>query len=318
MRDQEGVMLDVKRMDEVVSDPSTELSSIELTLPSKGVDYPDPAKKAFQVRPPRVREVEFLAGMSKDNYDGQLTKLLRSLIVSPVIVDPIDLTLGDRQYLHVWVRAQIDPVYRFETTCPECGHVDKDYQLKIEDIPLIAVPEKYSPNMRLTLPKSKKVVAVRLETARDRETCVALEAKGFTTWVSRKSMVITTIDGKPMGTEEKCEWLRELPAGDDVFMSEYLLWQRHGPDFANCPFKCRSEKCHKESVIKMPFRLEFFMPTVRSSSAFEDAVRGCGVVEDGDLSGDGGDQADGVRGVHVGAERASRASRSGEAANGQR
>ena len=54
-------MLDVSRVDEKKG-PSTELSSIELILPSKCVDYPAVAQGAFHVRPPRVKEVEFLAG----------------------------------------------------------------------------------------------------------------------------------------------------------------------------------------------------------------------------------------------------------------
>jgi hypothetical protein len=277
-------MLEQERVDEAKN-----LSSVELSLPSRCVDYPAPARKPFQVRPPRVKEVEFLAGMNAENYDGQLTKLLRSLIVSPAvtIIDSVDLTLGDRQYLHVWVRAQIDPVYRFETTCPGCGYVDKNYKLIIEKIPLVGVPKGYSPNMKLTLPRSKKVVTVRLETGRDRELRDKLEEKGFTEWIARSASVITTVDGEPMDVEARCEWLRGLPAGDNLFMGQYLKWQRHGPDFKNCPFKCT--RCGKESVLDMPFRLEFYMPTVHAASTFEDAVRGGGVGADGGVPGDASD-----------------------------
>lgn len=310
-------MLEQERVKKAGNEANTDLSSVELVVPSKCVDYPAPAQKAFQVRPPRVKEVEFMASMNATNYDGQLTKLLRSLIVSPVIVDPLDLTIGDRQYLHVWVRAQIDPVYRFETTCPKCGNVDKNYQLLIEKIPLLPVPKKYSSNMRLTLPRSKSVVAVRLETGRDRETRDQLEEEGFTSWVSRSALVITSVDGKPMDTKAKCEWLRGLPAGDDLFMAQYLKWQRHGPDFSRCPFVCKDEKCRKESVLNMPFRLEFYLPSVHAEAAFEDAIRGCGSGEDGGVSGDAGDQGDGVRAVHVGEGPAPGASGAGEAAGGQ-
>lgn len=271
-------MIEMKRVDEK-QDPSVEMSSVELVLPSKCVDYPAPVQGAFHVRPPRVKEVEFLAGMNAQNYDDQLTKLLRSLIVRPANIDVLDLTLGDRQYLHVWVRAQIDPVYRFEVTCPKCKTVDKGFELRIEDIPLVEVPKEYSPNMRLTLPKSKRVVTVRLETARDRVTATEMEAKGFTEWVARKAMVVTTVDGKPMPVEQRCDWLRELPAGDDMFMAQYLKWQRHGPDFSRCPFVCKEKKCGEASTLRMPFRLEFFLPTVHASSAFDDAIRGSVAVE---------------------------------------
>lgn len=293
MNDLEGEMqLEQERVDEAKKKPDADLSSVELNLPSGCVDYPAPARGPFKVRPPRVKEVEFLAGMSAANYDDQLTKLLRSLIVSPTTIDPIDLTLGDRQYLHVWVRAQIDPVYRFETKCPHCGHVNKNFQLLIESIPLVEVPKRYSPNMKLTLPKSKRVVTVHLETARDREIWTKLEEEGFTEWVSKSASVITTIDGQPMEVEARCKLLRELPAGDDMFMNQYLKWQRHGPDFTKCPFSCG--ECRKESVLNMPFRLEFFMPTVLASSTFEDAIRGGDVRKGGDMPGDAGDQGDGV------------------------
>ena len=81
-------------------------------------------------------------------------------------------------------------------------------------------------------------------------------------------------------------------------MSQYLKWQRHGPDFSKCPFACK--ECRKESVLSMPFRLEFYMPTVHAASTFEDAIRGGDVDVDRGVPGDAGDQGDGVRGVHVG------------------
>ena len=288
-------MLEQERVDETGKD---DLKSVEIAPPSRCLDYPAPARGPFRVNPPRVKEVEFLAGMNATNYDEQLTRLLRSLVVSPTIVDPEDMTIGDRQYLHVWVRAQIDPVYRFETRCPACGHVDGNYQLAIEKIPITEVPKEYSPNMKLTLPKSKASVAVRLETARDRGMIGKLESEGFTEWVVRRAMVVTSVDGEALDPKARCEWLQKLPAGDDLFMSQYLRWQRHGPDFKNCPFKCVG--CGKESVLDMPFRLEFYMPTVQAASAFEDAIRGGGVGEDGGVPGDAGDQGDGVRGVRVG------------------
>lgn len=293
-------MLSVERVD---GDQKDDLNSVELTLPSKGVDYPSAAQGPFSVRPPRVREVEFLAGMNKNNYDEQLTRLLRSLITKPVI-DPADLTLGDRQYLHVWVRAQIDPVYRFKAECAHCRAVDDDYHLEISKIPLIEVPEQYTPNMRLTLPRSKKVVTVRLETARDRDAAAKLEAAGVPQWTARKAMVITTVDGTPMTNEQRCEWLRGLPGGDDMFLAHYLKWQHHGPDFANCPFRCKS--CQKESTIRMPFRLEFYLPTLHAAAAFGDAVGGGVAVAGGNLSGDAGGRGDGVREIRLGAEPAAR------------
>lgn len=305
--------MQIKRVEEV--DRKPDLSAVELNLPSRCVDYPAPAQGPFQLRPPRVKEVEFLAGMSTSNYDEQLSKLLRSLIVSPVLLDPMDLTIGDRQYLHVWVRAQIDPLYYFEATCPKCGYVDPNYRLEIAKIPLIELPQEYSPNMRLQLPRSKHVVTVRLETARDRLRAEQLEAKGFTTWVSRKALVITTVDEKPVADEARCVWLRELPAGDDMFLGEYLRWQTHGPDLGNCPFTCR--KCAKESALRLPFRLEFYLPSVHAAAAFGDAVRGGGLSADGGLSGDARDRGDGVREVRVGSGQDEGAPRAGQAAGQQ-
>lgn len=293
-------MLKQERVEKEGKASGDDLSSVELALPSRCVDYPGPAQKPFQVRPPRVKEVEFLAGMSAANYDEQLTRLLRSLIVFPTIVDPADLTIGDRQFLHVWVRAQIDPVYRFKAQCPACGEIDEHYQLDIQKIPIIPVPERYRPNMKLTLPRSKKVVAVRLETGRDRGMRDQFQDEGIGEWTVRCAMVVVSVDGKTMDLKDKCRWMQNLPGGDDLFMAQYLKWQRHGPDFSNCSFKCRSEKCGKESVLNMPFRVEFYMPTIHAASAFEDAIRGGGVGADGDLPGDAGDQADGVRGVPVG------------------
>jgi len=292
------------QFDRVAKDGETkepvDVSTVELRLPSGGVDYGSLCDGTVQVRPPRVKEVEFLADMNPENYDEMLTRMIRSLVVSPVALDPRAMTIGDRQHLHVWTRAQIDPIYRFEAGCPnpKCGHVNEKFELKIESIPIKSVPDKYATNMKLTLPRSKSVVAVHLETARDRATCESMQDKGFAEWGARRALVITSVDGRQMSAEEKCEWFRGLGAGDDSFMTEYLKWQVHGPDFANCPFKCG--KCGEEGVISMPFRLEFFMPTVQSANTFEQAIRGGDDVEDGGVPGDGGDSGDGVREVRVG------------------
>lgn len=275
------------------------LKAVDLNMPSGCCDYPAPAQGTFQILPPRVKEVEFIAGMNDKNYDDQLTRLIKSLLVAPVMMDPWDFTLGDRQFLHTWVRAQIDPFYTFDAVCPKCGKMNKAHKLLIPEIPVNNVPEEYRPNMRLQLPRSQQIVTVRLETARDRLRSVDLQQKGFTDWVTRKALVVTSVNGNKMDPEARCAWLRELPAGDDLFLGEYLKWQAHGPDFANCSFACK--ECQQDSVLRIPFRLEFYMPTVHAAAVFADAVRGSGeLVDGGGVSGDAGDQGDGVRGVRVG------------------
>ncbi len=275
-----------------------ELRSVDLNLPSRCIDYASQMQGPFSIRPPRVSEVEILAGMSAQSYDVQLTKILRALVVKPQLIDPDNLTLGDRQYLHVWVRAQIDPTYVFETKCPICKEVIPNYRLEISKIPLRNVPDEYKPGMQLTLPKSKQKVSVRLETARDRTRAKELEEAGIPQWTARKALVIVAVEGVQMADEARCAWLRGLPAGDDLFMGQYLIWQRHGPMFSECPFSC--PKCKKAATINMPFRLEFFMPTVQAASAFGDAIRGSGDGADGGVSGDARDRGDGVREVHLG------------------
>lgn len=285
-------------MPEFENGTGVDLSAVELKIPSGGKDYGKLAGDTFTVRPPRVKEVEFLAAMSPNNYEEQLTKVLKSLIVSPVGLDPLDMTTGDRQFFHTWIRAQIDPIYRFDAICPKCRKTNKGYQLKIEDIPLVAVKGSYQPNMKLELPKSKKKIAVRLETGRDRVIVDRLVKQGMSEWVARKVMVINSIDGQTMTNEEKCRWLQGLPAGDDLFLLEYLKWQKHGPDFTACPFKC--QECGEVSELQMPFRLDFYMPTIQSRTAIEDAIRGGDSGEDRGVSGDGGDRRDGVREVRLG------------------
>lgn len=287
-------MLKMRKPGEVpkASASDDELRSVTLKLPSECKDYPEPARGDFELKPPTVAEVEFLAGMNEDNYDDLVTKMLSRLILKPSIVDSADLTVGDRQYLHLWTRAQIDPVYQFDAICPnpKCKEkVNKNYRLNISDIPLVPTPSEYKASMKLTFPKSKKKVQVRLETGRDRMNCTSLVAAGHAKWSARRSQIILSIDGRPLASpEEKLTALRSLPAGDDMFMGEYLAWQKHGPNFGDCPFKCNH--CGKEARIKMPFRLEFYLPTLHAAAALRAAVGGGVDGEDGGVSGAVSDQ----------------------------
>jgi hypothetical protein len=281
----------------VAAAESIDLAAISLTLASHGRDYGDwMPEGVVKIRPPLFLEVKYFAQMNPTNYEENITELLKALIASPMI-DPLDLTAGDRTHLHLWVRGQVDPFYRIKVMCPFCSHVDEAYDFPIESVPIKEIPEQYSSPFELDLPGSGSKVVLRLETGRDRLKRPELIKMGFSEYHARLAFSVMLIDGKVVDPEKACQWLVALPPKDGLMISEFAKWSDHGPDFKGCSMKCR--KCERNSQMALPFRLDFYQPSVSAARSLGDAVDRRAVRERGDLPGDAGDRSDGDRGVPV-------------------
>ena len=288
-------MVEFREVTEEKVSSGEELQGVDLELPSRGVDYGGVMPGGvLLVRPPKVREVKFIAQMTTATYEENLTRVLQSLIMRPKI-DPWTLTNGDRSYLHLWIRTQIHPDYHLTVVCPRCSHIDKRYVFPLGEVPIKGVPKEYDGPTELLLPASGKKVRVRLDTGRDEQDVQGWVEKDFDKWVATYTAAIVEVEGEKISFEKKYAWVEDLPPGDYLFIREFFNWAFHGPDYANCKMTCR--KCGEERPFRLPFRAEFYLPSVPFGAAVRDALLRRPVREGGVSDAEPG--RDGDRGVPV-------------------
>jgi hypothetical protein len=253
-----------------VEKESEDIRGVWVELPSRGFPYDEVKDGKLLVRPPRVMELEVLVEMNEENYEDVLTRVLSSLILKPKI-DPETLTTGDRAYLHLWMRLQVDEIYKVTITCPTCAFVNEGYDLQIEkSVPVLSVDDDYKGLTDVELPGGPPVIT--LAPPRKCDLTKAQEIGGV---AMLGAGAIRMVDGKPVTVDEAIKWLRNRDMADGIFVSEFCRWVDHGPDFEHCAFTCK--KCGKEDKITLPFRPEFFLPTVRVAGTIGERVRS-GVV----------------------------------------
>jgi len=262
--------------------PEDVLRSIELVLPSQGLTYGEglPGGR-ISIKPPSTDEVELFVEMNGPNYEKKLTQLLKMLIVEPAGFNPIRLTSGDRTYLHVWTRMQLHDSYVINVACPACGKLHENYYYKLADIPLLSIDKALSAETELELPVSKKKITFRITTGEDDQAADDLIANDVKKWTAKRSISIKKIDGG----------IVDYRGQDSMFVNAFQTKSYHGPDFANAPFTC---VCGTRSLIKLPFRPEFYFPSLPFDRLVGDAIVGRSVQNGRSDPGDASRGEDGV------------------------
>lgn len=298
----------VKSKAETVEDS---MKFIKVQLPSRGVEYGGKILDLsgwVQARPMLVRELKYAAQITPDSYQEMLSLILRATIQLPDDFDPIDLTLGDRQYLFLWLRYQIVTDYNLDITCPSCGKENKGVVYDLKKVPVVSLNEEYELPMKILLPKQKTEVVLRLMTARDE-----VEVREFVgkhpecdVWISTYAQ--TASFGAKQSLQQKYKYFESMDPSDFGVIRQFYVWAFHGPDFTECPFTCKF--CEKEAKIQLPFRPEFFVPSLPFERDLRDAVHSLFVSRRGarELSGAGELRG---RGVSVPSEEDNRASGEG-------
>lgn len=301
-------MAKFRKVESKKKDPE-ELKAVELKLPSRGVPYEgDLSKAVLLVRPPNVEEVEYMEQMSPENYERNLSTLLRHIVIQPAPFDANDLTSGDRSFLHLWVRAQIHPECHIDQICPNCAFPHRNLPLSLSwdpekqvGVPVEELDQKCKKLTEVKMPKSGQTVTLKIETGHEAIKADEMIKSGKVRSRARVAVTIEMVDGKKVTPEKAYDWMGKLPAGEDLFLAEFRKWTQHGPNFARCGMFC--SKCTEVSQINLPFRSEFFVPTLPFERAFRDAVDGGDVQSGSGGTGVPGDQQDGVSDVSVAQEK---------------
>lgn len=241
--------------------------TIELTLPSKGLLYPDNPELAGKIvlRAMTTDDEKVVFGSQGDRMT---TNLLKRCLVSPQF-DPDDLVLGDRQYLFMQLRIfTYGDEYHIKWECPaDRSHKGEKKISLTEDLIVHELPDDFDPNPIVKLPRSGSEVGLRFLTVKQLDR-IAKRASNFAKktgqkvgdveFLYRKAEQIVTIDGKEIDWAEKEKFIKILPALDSAKIESVIgSGLKLGYDYLvsmTCP------ECGEEFETVFTASSEFFRP----------------------------------------------------------
>lgn len=237
----------------------------EVTLPSRGIYYPDNPELAgkIKLRMMTTQDEKKIFGSSGD----KLTKvLLQNCIVSPAF-DPDILVGADRQYLFMQLRIfTYGDDYHVRYQCPFCNGKGEVKINLTNDLVVNELPEDATPTVEVELPVCKSKVVVKPLTVKEAD-AVFTRAKNFAKrtgspvgefdFMFRKVAQLVTIDGKDLSLAEKEKFVGGLVGRDSAFLEAKLGGDKLGYDYlitTECP------ECGEEIETVFEPTGEFFRP----------------------------------------------------------
>ena len=200
----------------------------EFTLPSKGLVYPGSINPQV-----RLRSMTTTEEMKRLNHSDRAYKttaeVINDCIVDPIGIHVYDMCIPDYQFLlHKLRIVTYGPEYKSGSRCPFCA-TDNTHTIDLEhDLKLIPFDkelfDKYS---EITLPQSKKVIKLRMQSPRilDEITIKAKEIRktspeyiGDPAFLVTLQMLIDTIDGVAYQEFQLEPFIRKLPMMDTNYI----------------------------------------------------------------------------------------------------
>tara|TARA_A100001515_G_scaffold24044_2_gene18534 strand:- start:7725 stop:8549 length:825 start_codon:yes stop_codon:yes gene_type:complete len=250
---------------------SYEVPTEFVELPSKGrfyhFDHPLHMQETIEIKYMTAKEEDILSSVALHKQGLAIERLLENLIVDPNI-DSKSLTISDRNAIMIAARASsYGNAYEVSITCNSCGEKqDYKFDLKKKRINLLCFDENYlndcgveydSKNLCyiVTLPKSKKRVAIKVMTGLDeiRVGSNDLETNLVTALLSK---FIISFDGNEDSNFIKHS-INSMLAWDSRYLRN-LLPQLSPSIELTQDFTCKH--CNATEEMEVPLTAEFFWP----------------------------------------------------------
>lgn len=248
--------------------PKFQFPTEEVTLPSKGLLYPEDsplAKGSIEMKYMTAKEEDILTNQNLIKKGTVVDKLLRSLIITPINYN--DLLIGDKNAILVAARILgYGSEYTFKYTHPQTG-VEEEVTVDLSEVNDKIINEDLivegKNEFEFTLPHSKIVVTFKLLTHGD-ENKMEQELKGLqkinkggAELTTRLKHMITSVNG-----DYERKTIREfvdiaLLARDSRALREYA--KNIMPD-VDLSFDFESEDGYVEEGVQIPIGVSFFWP----------------------------------------------------------
>ena len=184
-------------------------------------------------------------------------------------ISSYDMCLGDYHYLLNKLRiVTYGTDYKMMASCPLCGHLNKE-SLDLESLKMLEFDEKLTENLELSLPMTKKIVKLKLQTPRSIDDIAIRknevlkdmpDADTDPTILFTLLAIIDTIDGQVYDRVKLDSWVRNLPMRDvnKILNAVKKLNDKIGYDLS-LKLKCKS--CGLDYTSTFRINNEFFGPT---------------------------------------------------------
>lgn len=221
----------------------------DLNLPSKCKFYEGVDK--VQIRTFKGSDEKLLAELSIANFNKKFSMILRNMLVG---IEPEKLTLGDRQYIMVWlVINSISKTLPIQIECQECGVVH-EHMVDFSRFEIKELPDDFIEPYYIQLSDDSQI-PLRLLRVSDEIRANDLEKNGKNAYNYRWAMSIAN----ETDLQSNCVFVEDLPMKDLMkirkFHTEFS--EGHGPDMIAttiCP------ACGEEGRTFIPFQLGFLIP----------------------------------------------------------
>lgn len=244
----------------------------EVELPSKGLIYESPINPKIRLRSMTTEdEMWRLQHKNPGTPYKNLCELIDKCMVGEKPgISSYDMCLGDYQFLlHKLRVATYGPEYKMIISCPICKQVN-EVVVNLDDLDVLTYDSSIQEAFTITLPKSKKVVQLRMQTPRildeveTRKVELKKKTKDKTSrydYLLTLESLIKTVDGSTFTPPQLEAFLLKLPLADANYLIQKAdkLNQKVGVETT---VKVECPDCYNEVVVPFLVTGEFFGPTV--------------------------------------------------------
>lgn len=237
------------------------------TLPSKGKVYAKPVNPEVKIRSMTTEEEMKRLGHSDQQYK-LLSEIIDDCLITKPSISSYDMCIGDYQFLlHKLRVVTYGSDYKVTTVCPICGTQNKTI-INLDSLNVVEYSEDMGDCLRVTLPKTKHTLDLRLQTPRmldeirqKSDDLLAKSSKlvGEPAFLFTLEALIDKVDGMTYDGVKLAEFVRKLPMMDANYILKTLEKINIGID-SNLTHKC--SRCQSVFNYTFPFSSEFFGPSI--------------------------------------------------------
>lgn len=237
------------------------------TLPSKGLVYDSNVNPEIKIRSMTTNEEIKRLGKTDLPYK-MISEIIDDCLVEKPGISAYDMCIADYQFLFHKLRVvTYGSDYKIETVCPVCGATSEKI-INLEDLEVSEYSDAMKKYLHFTLPVSKKVIDIRLQTPRmldeiqlkAKETLKkASKFKGEPAFLYTLESLISKVDGQVLDEVKLEQFVRALPMRD----VNYILKNAQKVDFGiKSDIDCTCPTCGGEYNMIFPITSEFFGPSI--------------------------------------------------------
>ena len=184
-------------------------------------------------------------------------------IISGEIKDGLPFTGADRLAMLLFLRrVSVGDTYKFEQKCPHCDALNKNRAVRLDELEIKYVARPDKRKVKVTLPRSKKEVVLKVLTGVDEVKITQLKAEKD---IRSLAMIarIESINGEALVRNPRANLpiLKQLPLIDRQYLRRVYDMMEGSVD---TDIEVRCSKCQKDFVFELDLGQVFFSPQVES------------------------------------------------------